>query len=208
MIKKISLILLFLLTFHLTIGLKSTDFCIPNDQKECKGYYDRHKQYQMKCNTIKCHGTLSYECGSDICSNNMIDCIKYDEIKLISNKPFRTRTMMSTTSIKQLKEKNDFDLLNRQIKKCKYKLYKFKSTDFCLNGRICRIILRYRHQKVIEKIDCQCPKEQSFKCDKFCTSDSLACDYFKSNENKQYFQNITQCNHHDFSTLKTNYMFW
>jgi len=197
--QKISLILLFL-TLNLTTGLKSTNFCLSKEQKECKGYYDKHKTYQIKCDTIKCHGTFGYDCGSDICSNSMIDCKKYDQIKLVSNQPFRTR-IMSTTSIKQLKDKNNFDLLNKKIKKCKYKLYRFKSTDFCLNTKICRIILRYRHQKIIEKIDCQCPKEQSFKCDKLCTSDSLACDYFKSNENKQYFQNISQCNHNDFFYL-------
>ncbi len=190
MIKKISLILLFL-TIHLTISLKSTDFCIPKQQKECNESYISNK---IKCNTIKCHGTFSYDCGSDICSNNMTECKKYNDKKSFLKNAFRTRIMLIlSVSVKQLKEENDFELLNKQIKECGKEediVYKFKSADFCLNKRSCRVIIRYRHQKINEKIDCKCPKEQSFKCDIYCTSDSLACDYYKSNKNKQYFQNI------------------
>ena len=94
MIKKLSLILLFL-TLNLTISLKSTDFCIPKQQNECKGYYDRHKKYQIKCKTIKCHGTFNYDCGSEICSNNMTECKKYNQIKHIINNPFRERIVLS-----------------------------------------------------------------------------------------------------------------
>jgi hypothetical protein len=202
MIKKISLILL-ILTIHLTISLKSTDFCIPKQQKECKGYYDRHQKYQIKCNTIKCHGTFNYDCGSDICSNNMNECKKYNKIKLIQNQSFRTRIVLTLTT-KHLMEKNDFELLNKQIKDCEYRIYKFNSNDFCLNGKDCRIIDYYRHKKIIKQIDCQCPNKQSFKCEKYCTIDSLACDFYKSKENKQYFQNITLCGNHDITTFKTN----
>jgi hypothetical protein len=205
MIKKISLILLFL-TLHLTISLKSTDFCIPKQQKECKGYYDRHKKYQIKCNTIKCHGKFSYDCGSDICSNNMNECKKYNYRKMYSNNAFRMRIVL-TSPTKQLSVKNSFKLFTKQLKECEYRIYKFDSNDFCLNGKDCKMIHRYRHKKIIKQIDCQCPNEQSFKCEKYCTIDSLACDFYKSKENKQYFQNITLCGNHDITTFKTNFNF-
>jgi hypothetical protein len=160
MIKKLSLILLFL-TLHLAISLTSTDFCIPKQQNECKGYYDRHKKYQIKCNTIKCHGTFNYDCGSEICSKNMTECKKYNKIKLIQNHSFRTRIMLTLTT-KYLMEKNDFELLNKQLKECEHKIYNFDLTDFCLNGKNFQIH-RYRHEKIIKQIDCQCPNKQSFK---------------------------------------------
>ena len=148
MIKKLSLILLFL-TLNLTISLKSTDFCIPKQQNECKGYYDRHKKYQIKCNTIKCHGTFNYDCGSEICSNNMTECKKYNYRKMFSNNAFRMRIVL-TSPTKQLSLKNGFKLFTKQLKECEYSLYEFNANDFCLNGKNCTIIHSYRHKKIIK----------------------------------------------------------
>jgi hypothetical protein len=136
----------------------------------------------------------------------MTECKKYNKIKLIQNQSFRTRIVLTLTT-KHLMEKNDFELLNKQIKDCAYRIYKFNSNDFCLNGKDCKMIHRYRHKKIIKQIDCKCPNKQSFKCEKYCTIDSLACDFYKSKENKQYFQNITLCGNHDITTFKTNFNF-
>jgi hypothetical protein len=203
MIKKISLILL-ILSITFAISLKSTDFCIPKQQKECKGYYDRHKKYQIKCNTIKCHGTFSYDCGSDICSINMTECKKYNQIKHIINNPFRERIVLSF--FKQLVVDKTFKLFNMHIEECKYRLYRFKVADYCLNGRNCRIIHQSRHRKIIEIIDCYCPDERNFKCGEYCTIDSLACDFYRSNQNKKYFRKVSQCANQNTTTLKTNHM--
>jgi len=66
MLNKNVLIILFLI-LHLTNSLKTSDLCILNEQHECKGSNDLKKNYQTKCNKIKCHGTLSYECGLNFC---------------------------------------------------------------------------------------------------------------------------------------------
>ncbi len=60
------------LTLHLTIGLKSSDFCSLK-QQECKGFYDKQQNYEIKCNPIKCHGKFNYDCESNTCSNNLVN---------------------------------------------------------------------------------------------------------------------------------------
>ena len=53
--------LIFLLTIHLVISLKSNDFCILK-HKECKG---------LLCDeeSIKCQEPFNNDCGFNICSN-------------------------------------------------------------------------------------------------------------------------------------------
>jgi hypothetical protein len=40
---------------HLTISLKSNDFCIVK-QQDCKGFYDKDDNYKTKCEPVMCHG--------------------------------------------------------------------------------------------------------------------------------------------------------
>ena len=81
--KKILVILM--LKLHLTIFcLKSTEFCI-RKQQECKGFYDRTQNYQIKCNKVKCHGTFKHECESNICSNNVTVCEDYYKMNIKEN---------------------------------------------------------------------------------------------------------------------------
>jgi hypothetical protein len=47
MLNKKSKILIFL-TLNLVFGLKSIDFCT-SKQQECKGIYDKNRNYQIKC---------------------------------------------------------------------------------------------------------------------------------------------------------------
>ena len=95
-----------------------------------------------------------------------------------------------------------------------------KTNNFCfIKQKECKGYYKQHYQIKCELIKChgtfkhECGStnicsDSITECSEYCTSDSLACDYFKSNENKKYFQNIPQCNHHDFSTLKTNHKFW
>jgi hypothetical protein len=51
-------------------------------------------------------------------------------------------------------------------------------------------------RKITNKIDCKCPSKQSFKCDKYCAANSIACDFLRSNKMKNKIidcdnQNIT-----------------
>ncbi len=73
--------------------------------------------------------------------------------------------------------------------------------DFCLNGQNCVEIRKeltgfgfnYRKIKINKKIDCKCPESKSFKCDKYCTTNSIAC------ENKKQITNITECGNHNIT---------
>ena len=67
----ISLFLFFSL-IHLSVGLKPTDLCII--RQECKGFYDNQHKYQIKCESIKCHGTFNNDCGFNICSRSKNKC--------------------------------------------------------------------------------------------------------------------------------------
>ena len=51
-----SLIILSLIQNLIIFYLKSTDFCLQK-QQQCKGFYDKHENYHMKCDdeSIKCH---------------------------------------------------------------------------------------------------------------------------------------------------------
>ena len=72
--KKILLTIFF--AFHLTLSLKSIDFCIAK-QETCKGFYDEQHDYQTKCEPNKCHGKFSYDCVSNTCSLNRKSCNEY-----------------------------------------------------------------------------------------------------------------------------------
>jgi hypothetical protein len=202
---KLSLILLFLLKLNLTTGLKSTDFCNPKEKKECKGYYDRNKTYQIKCDTIKCHGTFSYDCGSEICSKNEIDCDEYKNVDAYTKLVSLMENLRHAP--KKSKKINEIELFKKKIKNCQLKPYNFKKNDFCLNGQNCFEIKKelkgfgfnYRSLITKLKIDCRCPKRQSFKCGDYCSIDSIACDYFKS-INESNFRNIKYCVNYNITT--------
>jgi len=155
--KKI-LITLFL-AVHLTLSLKSSDFCILTQQKECKGYYDKHETYRIKCRQMKCHGKFNHDCGLNICSNNNIECENHNQFELYMNLIF-------------------------YVKECQEKKYEFNSNDFCLNNNLIQQNCNNLHDH---------HSKQSFICGKYCTIDSMACDFYKSNENKKYFTNINNC---------------
>ena len=197
--KKILIILC--LTLHLTVSLKSLNFCHLK-QQECKGFYDEKHNYHTKCESIKCNGAYKYECGSNnICTNNITECYKYTEM-----------TMFFSVIIDQHSNKiNNNKLFNKYIKDCKNKTYKFKSNDYCQNGQKCKTIIYSSFTKISKPIDCQCPANQSFKCGKYCTTSSIACDYviLKSNkENTKRFLSIKDCGNHNSTYFKSYLNIW
>jgi hypothetical protein len=208
MFNKKYLILLFL-TFHLTIGLKSTDFCILK-QKKCKGYYDGLGNYHVNCDLIKCHGKLSYNCELNICSKNEHDCNEYNKLQTYKKILFETQSFTNIMSEKKyLKERNKIELFNENIHECANKTYEYESNDFCLNGRNCKIIFEYGYRKFVKKIDCKCPNKQSFKCGKYCTLDSNACDYYFKTNNESFIKQINDCENDNVSTLlRSNSIIW
>ncbi len=204
-------ILIFLsLIIHLTSGLKSTDFCILK-QKECRGYYDKQQQenYKIKCTPIKCHGKLAYECESNsICSVNKIECDEYRQMDSYRKIINTVQTFNTKFANKHSMITNKIQSFNKEIKYCQNKYYKFKSNDFCLNGKNCAEVRKeligfgfsYRKITITRKIDCKCPASKSFKCDKYCTTDSIACDYYKSLKIQNQFSNINECGNNNVTS--------
>ncbi len=200
--KNIILILFFIV--HLTLSLKSIDFCIAK-QEACKGFYDEKHEYKIKCEPIKCHTEFSYDCGSSVCSRNIITCNGYKNalskfMKIVNLIHYKNPKLAA----KYLKEKNKTQIITKHIKYCQNN-FKFTPNDFCLNGKNCVEMRKdligfgfnYRSLITAKKVDCKCPASKSFKCDKYCATDSIACDYYKILENQKHFINISECGNRD-----------
>ena len=60
-----------------------------------------------------------------------------------------------------------------------------------------------------KEIDCKCPSEKSFKCGKYCTKDSIACDKYKSYENNNHDSfNIKDCGNQNVITHRSFFQVW
>lgn len=208
-------ILIFLFLADLTLCIKPTDFCILK-QEECKGYYDINQIYHTKCSSIKCHGKLKYDCGSNICSKNKIDCEDFVQVDsyLIYYNILHLLKYKTKFSAKYSKEINKIKDFSKSLQECPKMIYKFVSDDFCVNGKNCFEInnnlkgfgFNYRKLKTTEKIDCKCPKRQSFKCGEYCSTNSIACDYHKSAKNEKLISQIKDCGNNDrIYELSMNY---
>lgn len=195
------------LAVDLTLSVKPTDFCILK-QEECKGYYDINQIYHTKCSSIRCHGKLKHDCGSNVCSKNKIDC--EDFVQVDSYLIFLQTLQFSAKYSKEIKKMKDF---NKSLQECPKMIYKFKSDDFCVNGKNCFEIknnlkgfgFSYRKLKTTEKIDCKCPRRQNFKCGEYCSTNSIACDYHKSTKNQTIISRIKDCGNHNKTIYKSMY---
>ena len=120
---------------------------------------------------------------------------------------FERQPMKLMLSGNHLREKNQVKMFNKQIKDCKNKVYEFDSNDFCVNGRNCKTIqLGYGYNQKTKKVDCKCPSKQSFKCGKYCTTDSNACDYF--NKKHKNLANIDDCGNQNTTSFSSNFIIW
>lgn len=191
---------------HLTFSLKSSNFCMIK-QQTCRGIYDEtHQKYQTKCEFIKCFGKFNFNCGlnNNICSKNLTECNEYNKI-LLNNNIKILIGLEPSLNIKINNEKDKIKNFNKHIQSCKNTIYKLNTNDFCLNGLNCfeKIITPtgFGYKYMNKKIDCKCPANNSFKCDKYCSTDSIACDFFKSN--KTLFKNINKCGNNNVSILRS-----
>lgn len=188
MFNKKILVILFLI-FNLTLSLKSINFC-KLEQKVCKGYYDTKQKYQTKCGLNDCPKKFSIKCSINICSNNKTECKVFKQLNSYVNYVLEKEDKINP----KIEERNKFI---KHTEVCENKIYKYDSNDFCFAGMSCikRFVslsgLGYNYAN--KKIDCKCPIEYSFKCGRYCTIDSNACDYYKSNENKILFSKINKC---------------
>ena len=185
MFNKKSIIFLFL-TLNLVFGLNPIDFC-SSKQQECKGIYDKNHTYQIKCEPIKCHKPFSYKCGLNICARNKTKCISLTKHHFMNE------------------EENKIKLFKKNVLECQNQNYNFETNDLCVNGKNCFEInnnlkgfgFNYRKLKTTEKIDCKCPRRQNFKCGKYCSTNSIACDYHKSAKNEKLISQIKGCGNND-----------
>lgn len=208
-------LLVILFKFDLAISLNTFDFCIAI-QEECKGYYDEKQIYQIKCELVKCNSKFNFKCESNVCSKNSASCNIYK--KTLSKFTKIVKLIQHTNPLfaqEYLRDKNNTKVFNKVINDCQKKIYEFESNDFCLNGRNCFEIRKYligfgfnyRSLTKTKEIDCECPTKQSFKCGKYCATDSNACDYFKSiKNNRKQFASIKDCGNHNI-TYKYNNIF-
>jgi len=183
MFSKIILIIL-LLTLHSALALKSVNFCNLK-HRVCKGFYDSKQKYQTKCDLVECSDErFTIKCNKDICSNNKTEC---NQLNILIREQAAFNSKLTG---QYLEERKKFEI-------CKNNIYKFDQNDFCVNGLNCekKIVsptaLGYNY--VRRKIVCKCPNEKRFKCGKYCTKDSISCDYFTSNI-KLFDTNIKKCN--------------
>ena len=141
----------------------------------------QHHKYQTKCELIKCFGRFNFNyCGlnNNICSKNlMTECNEYNKILL--NKYVKILIGLEPSLNIKIINNNEKDKIKNF----------YKHIQNCI-----RIQFKYMNKK----IDCKCPANNSFKCDnKYCATDSIACDLFKLN--KTLFVNINKCGNNDVS---------
>jgi hypothetical protein len=208
MFNKKSVIILCVI-LHLAISLKSSNFCFIK-QQVCKGFYNEYEMYQTKCEKMNCHGKFNYDCGFHVCSNNMTDCNSYKQFDSYIKLILQMQSINSIITSDQIKTKKSFKMFNKQIRSCQNQNYEFKSDDFCLNGKDCKIVKNYSFHKIkfMKSTVCKCPIKQSFRCGEYCTSDSIACDYHRLNENKSFLvsSNINNCGNQNVTILKSNFI--
>jgi hypothetical protein len=194
--------------------MRSNDFCIPK-QEECKGFYDNHQQYQTQCNTLKCNGDLNNQCGLKLCSKTTTDCYNYRTMidSYLKIRRFSFRVFYTNKEVEN--KRDSIKSFNRLINNCANKIYQFNSGDFCINNsKNCfekkKIRKRFGYNYKFTQVDCKCPIEISFKCDKYCTTNSIACDYFKMNENKKKNTTniISNCKNNNELYLTSNAYLW
>ena len=148
------------------IQLKLNDFCRATDLV-CTGHYNKFYKYTQSCRKIRCSGEYSYECGTEFCAKEKSNCDDILQFNLI----------MNTIDLNH-KFKNSF--LN-QIQKCSIDLLKptfEKKNEICSNIGYCYT----NDYSAAKKIACPCIGKLNYVCGgKFCTKNSLVCDYVLNN---------------------------
>jgi hypothetical protein len=201
MFNKKSFIIL-LLVLHITISLKSSEFCVIK-QKVCKGFYDRLQKYQIECSIKECYGKFNISCGKNICSSNLNKCDEINKINLYTKITNELKAFDPIFAGKYSKERRKVYMFNKQIKYCENQIYEYSSNDFCLDGNKCRTTLGYGYLKMIKKSDCICPKNKTFKCGKYCAIDSIACDFYTTHKNETNIGIIKDCGNNNSSYFKS-----
>jgi hypothetical protein len=194
---KNKILILILLTLHLAISLKTNNFCMIK-QQVCNGFYDENQNYEIKCDSIKCHGSFNYTCGFNICSNKKSGCNEINKLNSDLKFMLKTKYIDLLANPNNLIEIKKIKSIYKEIKNCSIKdYYKLRANDFCIRAKNCKTILGYGNLKLAKRIECKCPLKQAFRCDKYCTIDSIACDHSKLKESKKNLAYTKLCVNHN-----------
>ena len=68
----------------------------------------------------------------------------------------------------------------------------------------CKVVLGYQDQ-VHRKTDCRCATNLSYHCEKFCTTNSIGCDYFKLKKKEKQFDKINNCGNQGSLYIRPHY---
>ena len=177
--------LIFLHFLHSLFSLQSSDLC-NRVQKECRGQYDLNLNYQIKCESISCHGRYSYECN-DKCATDETTCYNYETFR-ISNQRNRADIFSILNSFHTNGYKSGKDKLKnfeQNILSCPERSYEFKLNHICLKGKDCyEKIKQFRNFKshyIYRKVKCLCSSIYNYEChDLYCSTNQQSCDYFKN----------------------------
>ena len=154
---------------------------------------------------IECFGLYSYKCEKTLCSKNKTECNRYKIMNYHKKLMFDFIKFDEHYLNKYEEEKKQLELFSNNLKHCEYK---FKADEFCLNGKNCTELKKtpITRNYIIYKVDCKCPASKTFKCGQYCTKDSVACDYYKSNAKIK--KSIKKCGNENNSTVKPFFSLW
>ena len=154
-------------------SLLSRNFCKVT-QKKCVGSYNFLNFYKENCKNIECSGKHKYVCGQNICASSEDECNLYLHLLKI----YKYGPLIFNNEEKKLLEK-----FKNNLSKCTFSKYTFRENDFCLNEGNCIEKTRgSRSTRAIyssKKVACKCKNKLSYHCGKYCSVDSMACDYLK-----------------------------
>ncbi len=164
------------------LNMSHDEYCL-NNNKVCKGFYDRAGIYSVNCKQQKCHAIHSQNCENKLCSTSKKACSNLF--------PFNKLIWLIPTKYGQDKIMEKYNSVIQNINPCPFIKYEQKGDDVCLNTRSCMYMETHMKDKYGKKhLVCPCFGKTSYHCDaRYCALDSRACDAFKANNSRQ----INQC---------------
>ncbi len=162
--KKLLLIIIFLISCVESVLIKTNDFCI-NNKLEIK-------------KEIKCHGNYSLSCGDIVCAKDRYKC---QSLTVFS----KTKNFQKNDQDLFFSRKN-YESFFRLIKNCPQpKEYKWNPNDVCLNPKNCVKLSIHRMWSQLH--ECNCIGNYDIKCSSdYCASNRQACDGLKKAASFKY----------------------
>lgn len=166
--KIIFLVLTTIISLNLASCIKPDEFCYLIE--EC----DESDQLMIKkksCPKPKCHGSLKFKCGTQLCTKDRLSCQKLLMWSILIGQ------MRDPQSIET--QMTNFQIFSTRIENCPF--YEWKPSDVCVNLSKCAYkpqIWSLSFMKV-NMAECPCKSNSvyNFKCKSgFCAVDEIACD--------------------------------